>query len=250
MSEKFLAGKIALVTGGSRGIGASLAVALASRGADVAIAYANATGHANAVVEQIQSQGVRGAAFRADLGKKEDARSLVEQVVTFFGGLDILISSAGNSTGGLVDDPNTNFDQADDFWNVSLMGPIHTARAAAKVLRDHGRIVFITSPLGEHAGFPGGADNAGQKGGLDSYARGLARDLGRRNITVNSIHPGLVKTDISVNYEAFREKIWETFVLPRWGTLRELDHAALFLVHPDAGFTTGSVVKVDGGYSA
>jgi NAD(P)-dependent dehydrogenase (short-subunit alcohol dehydrogenase family) len=248
--EKYLTGKIALITGGSRGVGAATAIAMAERGADVAINYVNSLEKANAIVEKLSALGVKGKAYQADLGDPDAPGRMVEQVQADFGSLDILVNNAGISTGGKIDDPKTDFEQADQFWNVNLWGMIRTTRAAAKLIRTNGRIIFVTSPLSIRAGFSGGADNAGAKGAIDSYARAVARDLGPKKITSNIVHLGLVKTDMSASYASYKDMVLSQSVFQRYAEMDEVTNVILFLSHPKTSYTTGSTVSVDGGYMA
>ena len=185
-----LTGKVALVTGGSRGLGAAAAEALADQGADVAISYVASAAKAEAVAEKLRAKGVRALAIRSDQADMAAAKPLIDAVVAHFGKLDILVNNAAIAVQGrTVDDPDLDTVNLDRQWQINVMGAVATTRAAAPVLSDGGRIIFIGSALGSRVPFAGVADYAGTKAAIAGYARGVARDLGGRNITVTSSSP-------------------------------------------------------------
>jgi 3-oxoacyl-[acyl-carrier protein] reductase len=196
--QKSLSGKVALVTGGSRGLGAATAEALAAAGADVAITYVASKAKADAVVEKLKAKGVRALAVQSDQADTKGAGPLLDKVMTHFGKVDILVNNAAIAVQGkTVDDPELDVVNLDKQWQVNVMGPVATTRAAAPLLSDGGRIIFIGSLLGTSVPFAGAADYAGSKAALIGYAKGVARDLGGRNITVNVVQPGVMPTDMS-----------------------------------------------------
>ena len=248
--KKPLAGKVALVTGGSRGLGAATAKALAEQGADVAISYVVAGEQALEVVEAIETHGVRGAAFQADQGNFTAAQHLIDHVVEHFGRIDILISNASIDQMGKVDDSERNTGAFDRFWAVTLTGFMATVRAASRVMSDEGRIIMIGSNLGTRVGVPGLSDLAALKGAIDGYSRGVARDLAQRNITVNVVHAGFMETDINAGSRESLAPIISTLCFPRFGKLEEVVAPILFLASPAASYITGTTLDVDGGYNA
>ncbi len=245
-----LKGKVALVTGGSRGLGAATAQALADQGADVAISYIASREKADAVVAALRAKGVRAHAFQGDQADTKAARPLVEQVIEHFGRLDILVNNAAIAVQGqTVDDPSLDTDNLDRQWQVNVLGPVALTRAAAPRLADGGRIVFIGSRLGTVTPWPGAADYAGSKAALIGYAKGVARDLGPRNITANVVQPGVMPTDMSVAVlgEDVPDAVLDQHPIRRIATLEEVAALVCFLAGPHGGYITGEVISVSGG---
>jgi len=248
--QKALAGKVALVTGGSRGLGAAIARALAEQGADVAISYVASVEKAEAVVASLKAQGVRALAIRSDQADTAAARPMVDEVLAHFGHLDILVNNAAIAVQGkTVDDPGLDTVSLDRQWQVNVLGAVATTRAAAPLLSDGGRIIFIGSLLGSRVPFPGAADYAGTKAAIAGYARGVARDLGPRDITVNTIQPGVMPTDMSAEVlgNGVPPALMDLHPIRRIATLEEVAAAACFLAGPHGGYITGSVIDVAGG---
>ncbi|MEN0036380.1 MAG: SDR family oxidoreductase [Cellvibrio sp.] len=250
--QKVLKGKVALVTGGSRGLGAAIAEALAEQGADVAISYVASAEKADAVVEKLKTKGVRAIAIQSDQADTSAAKPLVDKVVASFGKLDILINNAAIAVQGkTVDDPDLDTVNLDRQWQINVMGAVATTRAAAPVLTDGGRIIFIGSLLGGHVPFAGAADYAGTKAAIAGYAKGVARDLGGRDITVNVIQPGVMPTDMSVEVlgDGVPEALLNLHPIRRIATLEEVSAMACFLAGPNGGYITGGVIDIAGGLS-
>ncbi|MFH0302880.1 SDR family oxidoreductase [Bradyrhizobium sp. 31Argb] len=249
--SKMLKGKVALVTGGSRGLGAATAEALADHGADVAISYAASADRADAVVKKLKAKGVRAIAIKSDQADLTSAKPLIDSVIAEFGKLNILVNNAGIAIQGqLVDDPGLEEERYNRQWQVNVMGSIANTRAAASKLTDGGRIIFIGSLLGDYVPFKGVADYAGTKAALAGYARGIARDLGPRNITVNVLQPGAMPTDMNKEVAGELPDL-ETFLnmhpIRRFATLEEVSEAVCFLAGPHAGYITGETVNMAGG---
>lgn len=247
---KALAGKVALVTGGSRGLGAATALALADQGADVAISYVASADKAQAVVAQLQAKGVRAIAIQSDQADMAAAKPLVAQVLAQLGQLDILVNNAAIAVQGkTVDDPALDTVNLDRQWQVNVMGTVATTRAAAPVLADGGRIVFIGSLLGGHVPFAGAADYAGTKAAIAGYAKGVARDLGGRNITVNTVQPGVMPTDMAAEVlgNGVPDALMDLHSIRRIATLEEVAALVCHLAGPNGGYITGSVIDVSGG---
>lgn len=246
--SKILKGKAVLITGGSRGLGAATAEAFADHGADVAISYAASADKAKAVVEKLKAKGVRAIAIKADLST---AKPLIDSVIATFGKLDILVNNAGIAIQGqLVDDPDLDGEAYNRQWQVNVMGSIANTRAAAPRMTDGGRIIFIGSRLGSVVPFQGVADYAGTKWALAGYAKGIARDLGPRNITVNVVQPGIMPTDMAAEVAGElpnRDAILDMHPIRRIATLEEVAETVCFLAGPHAGYITGETVNLAGG---
>jgi 3-oxoacyl-[acyl-carrier protein] reductase len=249
--SKLLEGKVALVTGGSRGIGAAIARALAKDGADVAISYASSKDRAEAVVEKLKGFGVRAKAFQADQGKTDEVGNLVAAVGAHFGRVDILVNNAGVLVLGQVHDRANNLDALDRMFDVNVRGVAAAVRAVAPLMADGGRIISIGSVVGESTPFAGAADYSGTKAALLGLSRGWARDLGPRGITVNTVQPGPIDTDMNPAESGEFSDAQKAFTaLGRYGTADEVAAAVAFLASPNASYITGSAITVDGGFNA
>jgi NAD(P)-dependent dehydrogenase (short-subunit alcohol dehydrogenase family) len=245
-----LKGKVALVTGGSRGLGAVTAEALADQGADVAISYVASAGKAEAVVAKLKAKGVRAIAIQSDQADTAAAKPLIDQVLAHFGQLDILVNNAAIAVQGkTVDAPDLDTANLDRQWQVNVMGAVATTRAAAPVLSNGGRIIFIGSLLGSVVPFAGAADYAGTKAAIAGYAKGVARDLGGRDITVNVVQPGVMPTDMSAEVlgDGVPDALMDLHPIRRIATLEEVSALVCFLAGPNGGYITGGVVDVAGG---
>lgn len=245
-----LKGKVALITGGSRGLGAATASALAAQGADVAISYVSSEEKAEAVVQALKQTGVRAIAIRSDQADLSAARSLIDAVVSHFGKLDILVNNAAIAVHGTkVDDPELNADELDRQWYVNVLGAVATTRAAAQKLSDGGRIIFIGSAIASRVAFPGAADYAGTKAAIVGYAKGVGRDLGPRNITVNVVQPGIMPTDMAAAAaHNLPPAMMDLHAIRRIATVEEVAETVCFLAGPNAAYISGGVLDVAGGY--
>ncbi|PKR55012.1 SDR family NAD(P)-dependent oxidoreductase [Thalassospira marina] len=250
--SKPLTGKVALITGGSRGLGATTALALAEKGADIAISYVASAQKAEDVVKKVQELGVRAAAFQADQGDTNAAEPLVQKVVETFGKLDILVNNAAVAwQGKTIDDPEIDNGAMDRQWMINTMGVIANIRAASRVLPDGGRIISVGSGLGTRIAFPGTTDYAASKAAIVGYSRGAARDLGARNITVNVVQAGVMDTDMAAAALGNLPPIvLQSHAIPRFAEVGEVAAAITFLAGPDAAFITGTVIDVNGGFTA
>ncbi|HEV3188645.1 MAG TPA: SDR family oxidoreductase [Acidimicrobiales bacterium] len=250
--SKSLNGKVALVTGGSRGLGAATARSLADAGADVAITYVNSVDKAAAVVRELEDKGVRAAAFRSDQADATLAGKLIDDVVARFGGLDILVNNAaiGVEQGKPIDDPSIDVTALDRMHATNYTGIIAIIRAAAKVLRDNGRIINVGSGIGSRVGRPGFADYAATKAGLTGYTKGVARDLGGRGITVNMVQAGLMPTYATPPNPEVLKAMTSALAISRLGDPAETAAVIVFLASPAASYVTGAVIDSNGGYTA
>lgn len=250
-ASKKLAGKVALVTGGSRGIGAAIARALADDGADVAISYSASPDKAKAVVNDLLAKGVRAHAFKADQANAQEVSALVKSVVERFGHLYILVNNAGVFATGQVHDRANNLSELDHLFAVNVGGVASAVRAAAPLMSEGGRIISIGSVVGERSPFPGIGDYSATKAAILGYTRGWARDFGPRGITVNNVQPGPIDTDMNpAGNGDFSAAQSAATALGRYGKPEEVAAAVAFLASPAAAYITGTTLTVDGGFNA
>lgn len=240
-----LNGKRALVTGGSRGIGAAIAVALAENGADVAFTYQHSAGKAAAVAKSIESTGRRAVAIQADSADPKAITRSVSEAVSALGGLDILVNSAAIGLNGMIADIDVNEYQT--LMDVNVRGPVLFAKAAIPHLAAGGRIISIGSGLGERVPFPGVTAYAMSKAALTSFTRGLSRELGPNGITVNLVQPGSTNTDANPADGAGADFQRSLSSLGRFAEPREVANAVVFLASPAASVITGAILTADGG---
>jgi 3-oxoacyl-[acyl-carrier protein] reductase len=243
-----LSGKSALVTGGSRGIGAAIVKRLASDGVQVAFTYSASPEQAQQVVDQVQKAGGKAVAIKADATDQAAVRSAVQQAAKEFGKIDILVNNAGIA----VLAPIAEFSEADFERSLSVnVRSVFTAtQEAVRNMPDGGRIIHIGSTNAERMPFEGGSVYALTKGALASFTQGLARDLGSRSITVNNIQPGPVDTDLNPASGPFAETMLSLLALKRYGHADEIAGMVSYLAGPEAGYITGASLLIDGGFAA
>lgn len=241
-----LKGKVALVTGASRGIGRHIALQLAQRGADVAINYRSRQPEGDEVAREIEATGVRALAFKADLSKMPEARSLVRQVQEQWGRIDILVNNAG------ITKDKSMKKLTDDDWNDVLdtnLGSVYaTCSEVLKIMMDqkYGRIINITSFVGQAGNF-GQANYAASKGGIIAFTKTLALEMAKYNITVNAIAPGFTETEMLAQVpENIREQIIARVPMGRFGKPEEIARAVVFLA-AEGDYITGQQINVNGG---
>jgi 3-oxoacyl-[acyl-carrier protein] reductase len=245
-----LAGKAALVTGGSRGIGAAIVRRLARDGADVAFSYAASGDRARGLVREVEALGRRALAIKADQAEAHDVAALVRQAHSALGRLDILVNSAGVFVTGGVGDAEPDLAAFDRQFDINVKGVAAAVRAAVPLMADGGRIVSIGTTGAVHIPFAGAADYVATKAAVAAYTRGWARDLGPRGITVNVIQPGAINTEMNPQDGPFAETLKGLAALGRYGQPEDIAAAVAFLAGPDAGYITGATLNVDGGQSA
>ncbi|MEU0153608.1 SDR family NAD(P)-dependent oxidoreductase [Micromonospora fulviviridis] len=242
-----LDGKVALVTGGSRGIGAAVALRLAQEGADVALTYERRADRAAELVEQIKAVGRRALAVPADSADPAAARGAVDRVAGELGRLDVLVNNAGVFLTGPVTELGT--DEVERTIAVNVRAPFVFAQAAVGHLTDGGRIVNIGSNVAERAVFPGLALYSMSKTALLGLTRGLARELGGRGITVNLVNPGPTDTDANPADGPNADAIRGFTALGRYAAPAEIAAVVAFLAGPDGGYVTGATINADGGFT-
>jgi 3-oxoacyl-[acyl-carrier protein] reductase len=242
-----LQGKVAIVTGGSMGIGHAIALDLAAHGADVAINYRKHADEANAVVAGIEKMGRRGLAVQADVTSFADAQRMVDTVREKFGRLDILVNNAGVNRDGVVWKMTES--QWDEVLDTNLKGYFNYIRAAAPVFKEQGsgKIVNITSINGLRGKF-GQSNYSAAKAGIVGLTKAVARELGKFSVNVNAVAPGLIETDMMKEApQDVKDKALAEIVLGRLGAPEEVAHTVTFLCSDYARHITGEVIKVDGG---
>lgn len=243
-----LKGKRALVTGGSRGIGAAIAQALAENGADVAITYQNSAERARSVVSSIEMLGRRGVAVQADSADPDAIKRAVNETVESLGGLDILVNSAAVGLAGPIAD--LDLVRYQGLMDVNVRAPLAFSQAAIPHLPKGGRIISIGSALGDRVPFPGVTAYAMSKSALLSFTRGLSRELGPQGITVNLVSPGSTDTEANPADGASGDFQRSLTSVGRFAQPREIAAAVAFLASPAASMVNGTVMTVDGGANA
>jgi len=245
MSE--FAGRAAIVTGGSRGIGRAIVEELARRGANVAFSFSKNAEMANQLVEQIQSAGGRARAFQADVTDFAAAESMVKAVKSEFGSIDYLVNNAGITRDKLI--MMMTAEDWDAVLDTNLKGVFNVTRHAVAVMvrQRRGAILNIASISGI-VGMPGQTNYSASKAGLIGFTKALAKEVGRRNITVNALALGLIDTDMTASLaDEYKQKMLESIPLGRYGTVEEVARVATFLLSDDARYITGQVIQADGG---
>ena len=246
ITNQTLAGKVALVTGGSRGIGAAIAKRLASQGAAIAITYASNGASAEEVVSSIRNAGGKAIAIQANSAKTDDIKHAVAETARQLGGLDILVNNAGVATMAPIDDfAEADFDH---LLAVNVKGIFIAVQEALRHMKSGGRIINIGSINAEIVPFPGMSVYSLSKGAIATFTRGLARDLGARGITANNIQPGPVDTDMNPADGDFADTLRGIMALPRYGKAEEIAGLVSYLASDEAAYVTGASWNIDGGF--
>jgi len=247
-NSKTLAGKVALVTGASRGIGAAIAKRLAADGASVAITYSSSPAKAEEVVQSIVSAGGRALAIRADSADVNAVKNAVAETVRALGGLDVLVNNAGVA----VVAPLDRFTMADfdRLVAINVRAVFVAAQEASRHMKEGGRIITIGSTNADRMPFAGGSVYAMTKAAVAGLTRGLSRDLGPRGITVNNVQPGPVDTDLNPADGPSAATLKGFMAIPRYGRGEEIAGLVAYLASPEAGFVTGASLTIDGGFGA
>ncbi|TGB38548.1 SDR family oxidoreductase [Mycolicibacterium peregrinum] len=248
MSTNTLAGRRALVTGGSRGIGAEIVRRLAADGAAVAFTYGSSAAEADKLVGELSADGAKVVAIQADSADPAQVSSAVEEAVGALGGLDVLVNNAGTAYLAPIDDfPQEQFDR---LVAINIGGVYSAIRSAVSHLGEGSRIINIGSINADRVPTGGTAVYAMTKGAVSSLTRALARDLGPRGITVNNVQPGPIATDLNPDEGEFAEVVRQTTALGRYGHTRDIAAVVSFLAGPESGYVTGANWNVDGGFTA
>lgn len=243
-----LEGKVAFVTGGSRGIGAAVVRRLAKEGAHVAFTYSSSSSKAEETMKAAQKHSPNILALKADSADAGELRQAIDQVARKWGRIDILVNNAGTLLLGHVDDlVLADFDRG---FAVNVRAIFIATQASLKHMKEGGRIINIGSCNAERMPFEGGAAYAMTKSALIGLTKGFARDLGKRAITVNTIQPGPVDTDMNPEQGEFAETLKNLMALPRYGTADEIAGMVAYLASQEAAYVTGSCLTIDGGFTA
>jgi 3-oxoacyl-[acyl-carrier protein] reductase len=243
-----LASKVALVTGGSRGIGAAIAKRLAADGASIAITYAKDSASASAVVKAIESSGGKAVAIQADATDVKAVQAAVEQTVAKFGQLDILVNNAGTAIPKKFEE--TTLDEINLMFNINVHGIFAATQAALKHMKTGGRIIMIGSCVGERLLTPGLAAYSATKGAVKMFTQGLSREVGSRGITVNNVQPGPIDTDLNPAAGDWATPQKAVTALNRYGHVEEVAALVAFVASPESSYITGANLTVDGGTNA
>jgi 3-oxoacyl-[acyl-carrier protein] reductase len=243
-----LAKKVALVTDGSRGIGAAIAKRLAADGAQVAITYAKDATSASAVVKAIEEKGGKAIAIQADSINADAIKAAVEKTVSTFGGLDILVNNAGTAIPKPFEE--ATLEEFDQVLNINVRGVFIATQAALKHIKKGGRIIMIGSCVGERMMTPGLAAYSATKGAVKMFTQGLSREVGSRGITVNNVQPGPIDTDLNPAAGDWATPQIANTVLGRYGTVDEVAALVAFVASPESSYITGASLTVDGGTNA
>jgi 3-oxoacyl-[acyl-carrier protein] reductase len=247
MSKK-LEGKIALVTGGSRGIGAAIAKRLAADGASVAITYTKGADAAASVVKEIEKSGGRSLAIQADATDAKAVTAAVEKTVATLGRLDLLVNNAGTAIPKKFEE--TTLEELDRLIDINIRGTFVTTQAALKHMNNGGRIIMIGSCVGERSMTPGLVPYSATKGAVKMFTQGLSREVGSRGITVNNIQPGPIDTELNPAAGDWATPQKAATALDRYGSVDEVAALVAFVAGPEASYITGANLTIDGGTNA
>jgi 3-oxoacyl-[acyl-carrier protein] reductase len=248
MSTRTLESKIALVTGGSRGIGAAIAKRLAADGANVAITYTKGADAAASVVKEIERAGGKAIAIQADAADADASKAAVEKTVATFGRLDVLVNNAGTAIPKTFEE--TTLEEMDRMIDINVRGTLVATQAALKHMKSGGRIIMIGSCVGERAMTPGLVAYSATKGAVKMFTQGLSREVGSRGITVNNVQPGPIDTDLNPAAGEWAVPQKAATALDRYGHVDEVAALVAFVASPESSYMTGTNLTVDGGTNA
>jgi 3-oxoacyl-[acyl-carrier protein] reductase len=240
--------KVALVTGGSRGIGAAIAKRLAADGASVAITYSQGAEPAAAVVSAIEQAGGKAIAIQADAANAEAVKAAVDKTVAAFGGIDVLVNNAGTAIPKRFEE--TSLEEMDRMFAINVRGTLAATQEALKHMRNGGRIIMIGSCVGERILTPGLVAYSATKGAVKMFTQGLSREVGDRAITVNNVQPGPIDTDLNPASGDWATPQKAVTALNRYGTVDEVAALVAFVASPESAYITGANLTVDGGTNA
>src|SRR5712691_7030519 len=243
-----LEGKIALITGGSRGIGAAIAKRLAADGAHVAITYTKGADAAASIVTEIERGGRRAIAIQADATDADAVEAAVDKTVATFGGLDVPVNNAGTAIPKRFEE--TTLDELDRLIDVNIRGTFVATQAALKQMKSGGRIIMIGSAAGERAMVPGLVPYSATKGAVKMFTQSLSREVATRGITVNNIQPGPIDTDTNPATGEWAVPQKAFTALGRYGHVDEVAALVAFVAGPESSYITGANLNVDGGMIA
>jgi 3-oxoacyl-[acyl-carrier protein] reductase len=246
--SKNLEGKVALITGGSRGIGAAIAKRLAADGANVAITYAKGADAAASVVKEIERAGRKAIAIQADAADADAVKAAVEKTVKTFGRLDILVNNAGTAVPKRFEE--TTLEELDRLMDINVRGVFVATQAALKHMESGGRIISIGSAVGERALTPGLVPYSATKGAVKMFTQGLSREVASRGITVNNVQPGPIDTDTNPATGEWAVPQKAFTALGRYGHVDEVAALVAFVAGPESSYITGANLNVDGGMIA
>jgi 3-oxoacyl-[acyl-carrier protein] reductase len=243
-----LTNKIALVTGGSRGIGAGIAKRLAADGASVAITYTKGADAAAAVVTEIERAGGNAIAIQADAADAKAVTAAVEKTVATYGRLDVLVNNAGTAIPKPFEE--TTLEELDRVIDINFRGTLIATQAALKHMQDGGRIIMIGSCVGERIMTPGLVPYAATKGAVKMFTQGLSREVGSRGITVNNVQPAPIDTELNPAAGDWATPQIAMTALNRYGHVKDIAAMVAFVAGPEASYITGANLTVDGGTNA
>jgi 3-oxoacyl-[acyl-carrier protein] reductase len=247
MSKK-LEGKIALVTGGSRGIGAAIAKRLAADGANVAITFTKGADAASSVVKEIERAGGKAIAIQADAADANAVKAAVEKTFATFGRLDVLVNNAGTAIPKTFEE--STLEEMDRVLDINVRGVFIATQAALKHMNEGGRIIMIGSAVGERAVAPGLVPYAATKGAVKMFTQALSREVGSRGITVNNVQPGPIDTELNPASGDWAVPQKAATALDRYGRVDEIAAMVAFVAGPESSYITGANLTVDGGMNA